>query len=225
VGDGPGVRADAPVACGSDESAGGALEIDAEVDAGDDSRARTWRQDQRGAATFDLSLSAYDPGDRGLATASITSCRCGYEAPPRPHPRADDGPSSSQRFLRPLRAAAPRERSGYRPAHGLRLSRRGHLVPLGATGPKPIVVATHGLWNPPEGLCDDQRWIFHDRAWVICPRGRPLAAAAKVDRAARGCAGGQDAAGRLSSARRPFGYAMGLDVNRIPTVVCDQDVP
>ncbi len=48
-------------------------------------------------------------------------------------------------------------------------------VPWGATGPKPVVVATHGLWDFAEGLCDDQRWIFHNSAWVVCPRGRPLA--------------------------------------------------
>lgn len=48
-------------------------------------------------------------------------------------------------------------------------------IPLGATSPRPIVVATHGMWDFPEGMCDDQRWIFHDRAWVVCPRGRPVA--------------------------------------------------
>jgi lysophospholipase L1-like esterase len=47
-------------------------------------------------------------------------------------------------------------------------------VPLGATSPRPVVVATHGVWDFPEGLCDDQRWIFRDAAWVVCPRGRPL---------------------------------------------------
>jgi hypothetical protein len=47
-------------------------------------------------------------------------------------------------------------------------------IPLGATSPKPVVVATHGMWDFPEGLCDDQRWIFRDRAWVVCPRGRPM---------------------------------------------------
>jgi hypothetical protein len=46
-------------------------------------------------------------------------------------------------------------------------------VPLGARSPRPVVVATHGMWDGPEGLCDDQRWIFHDTAWVVCPRGRP----------------------------------------------------
>jgi hypothetical protein len=47
-------------------------------------------------------------------------------------------------------------------------------VPLGATSSRPVVVATHGMWDPPEGLCDDQRWIFGDRAWVVCPRGKPM---------------------------------------------------
>jgi hypothetical protein len=47
-------------------------------------------------------------------------------------------------------------------------------VPQGATSPRPVVVATHGMWDFPEGLCDDQRWIFRDRAWVVCPRGRPM---------------------------------------------------
>ena len=47
-------------------------------------------------------------------------------------------------------------------------------VPIGATSPRPIIVATHGMWDFPEGLCDDQRWIFRDTAWVLCPRGRPL---------------------------------------------------
>src|SRR5260221_2021759 len=44
-------------------------------------------------------------------------------------------------------------------------------VPLGATSRRPVVVATHGLWDFPEGLCDNWRWIVGDRAWVLCPRG------------------------------------------------------
>jgi hypothetical protein len=47
-------------------------------------------------------------------------------------------------------------------------------IPIGATAPKPVVVAAHGMWDFPEGLCDDQRYIFRDRAWVICPRGTPM---------------------------------------------------
>jgi hypothetical protein len=44
-------------------------------------------------------------------------------------------------------------------------------VPLGARSRRPVVVATHGLWDFPEGLCDNWRWIVSDRAWVLCPRG------------------------------------------------------
>jgi len=46
-------------------------------------------------------------------------------------------------------------------------------VPLGARSRRPVVVATHGLWDFPEGLCDNWRWIVGDRAWVLCPRGEP----------------------------------------------------
>ena len=81
------------------------------------------------------------------------------------------GPSaaSPSRGLPPLRsdpAIVPLEVPGFASAV--------ISMPLGSTGPKPVVVATHGLWDFPEGLCDDQRWLFHDRAWVVCPRGRPL---------------------------------------------------
>jgi len=47
-------------------------------------------------------------------------------------------------------------------------------VPTGATTPRPIVVATHGLWDFPEGLCDNWRWIVGTRAWVLCVRGTPM---------------------------------------------------
>jgi hypothetical protein len=47
-------------------------------------------------------------------------------------------------------------------------------LPLGATSPRPIVVATHGIWDFPEGLCDNWRWIVGNRAWVLCPRGDPM---------------------------------------------------
>jgi hypothetical protein len=46
-------------------------------------------------------------------------------------------------------------------------------VPIGATWPRPIVIATHGMWDFPEGLCDNWRWIVGNRAWVLCPRGDP----------------------------------------------------
>jgi hypothetical protein len=47
-------------------------------------------------------------------------------------------------------------------------------VPVGAVTPRPVVVATHGLWDLPEGLCDNWRWIVGNRAWVLCPRGTAM---------------------------------------------------
>ena len=47
-------------------------------------------------------------------------------------------------------------------------------MPTGATGPRPIVIATHGMWDFPEGLCDNWRFIVGARAWVLCVRGTPM---------------------------------------------------
>ena len=47
-------------------------------------------------------------------------------------------------------------------------------IPVGATSPRPIVVAAHGMWDWPDGLCDNWRWIVGNRAWVLCPRGKPM---------------------------------------------------
>jgi dienelactone hydrolase len=47
-------------------------------------------------------------------------------------------------------------------------------IPIGATSPRPVVVATHGMWDFAEGLCDNWRWIMGNRAWVLCPRGHPM---------------------------------------------------
>jgi len=30
------------------------------------------------------------------------------------------------------------------------------------------------MWDFPEGLCDNWRWIVGNRAWVLCPRGDPM---------------------------------------------------
>ena len=46
-------------------------------------------------------------------------------------------------------------------------------VPLGARTPRPVVVATHGLWDFPEGVCDNWRSIVGDRAWVSARAVKP----------------------------------------------------
>jgi predicted esterase len=47
-------------------------------------------------------------------------------------------------------------------------------VPLGATDPRPVLVAAHGAGDRPEWQCQFWRAIVEDRAFVLCPRGFPL---------------------------------------------------
>jgi predicted esterase len=44
-------------------------------------------------------------------------------------------------------------------------------VPVGARGPRPVVVAAHGAGDRPEGQCRFWREIVKERAFVLCPRG------------------------------------------------------
>jgi hypothetical protein len=109
-----------------------------------------------------------------ISTAAIASCGHGHSppAPPAPLPLAEIpalAPSPDATVLPPLESTPP-----IVPLGAFGFPDAVISIPIGATGPRPVVVATHGLWDPPEGLCDDQRWVFHDRAWIVCPRGRAL---------------------------------------------------
>ena len=44
-------------------------------------------------------------------------------------------------------------------------------LPLGATSPRPVLVATHGNFDKPEWTCDMWRSVVENRGFVICPRG------------------------------------------------------
>jgi dienelactone hydrolase len=44
-------------------------------------------------------------------------------------------------------------------------------LPLGATGRRPVIVATHGNYDRPEWQCQVWREIVGDGAFVLCPRG------------------------------------------------------
>ncbi len=43
-------------------------------------------------------------------------------------------------------------------------------VPIGATSPRPVIVATHGNYDRPEWRCENWGYILPD-TFVICPRG------------------------------------------------------
>jgi hypothetical protein len=46
-------------------------------------------------------------------------------------------------------------------------------LPLGATTPRPLVIASHGNYDRPEWQCSTWRDIVGDCAFVLCPRGVP----------------------------------------------------
>jgi pimeloyl-ACP methyl ester carboxylesterase len=45
------------------------------------------------------------------------------------------------------------------------------VVPIGATQPRPVLVATHGNYDRPEWQCEVWSEIVKGRAFVLCPRG------------------------------------------------------
>lgn len=79
-----------------------------------------------------------------------------------------DGAAPSSPPLPPLAADAklvPLSVSGFRDAIV--------SVPLGATTPRPVVLALHGNFDRPEWQCDVWRGVTRARAFVVCPRGIP----------------------------------------------------
>ncbi len=107
-----------------------------------------------------------------LASVAGTACgRARHESPPVPTLALGSGPDApvASTFTPPLESTPPI----------VPLSVPGFpdavvSVPIGAVSPRPVVVVTHGLWDLPEGICDNWRWIVRDRAWVLCPRGTPM---------------------------------------------------
>ena len=77
-----------------------------------------------------------------------------------------DAETPDEPTLAPLRAAAgvvDLDVEGFGPAVV--------SLPLGATEPRPVLVATHGNYDRPEWTCGVWRDILGDRGFVLCPRG------------------------------------------------------
>ncbi|HEY1959378.1 MAG TPA: hypothetical protein VGH28_27395 [Polyangiaceae bacterium] len=75
-------------------------------------------------------------------------------------------------------------------------------VPTGATAPRPIIVGLHGAQDRPDWACSEWFGAAGGRAFVVCPRGSPLAGAwawSSVDQIAK------KSAEALAVARAHFG--------------------
>lgn len=109
----------------------------------------------------------------GLAVVTgVGSCRCndgGPSASATASPPASASASAKPKRLRPLQAESWRVEipvDGFGPA--------SVSVPLGATRPRPVLVALHGLGDRPEWQCGTWRGITHAYPFVLCPRGVPM---------------------------------------------------
>jgi hypothetical protein len=49
-------------------------------------------------------------------------------------------------------------------------------VPLGATGPRPVMVGAHGRGDRPEWACGEWRGITDAYPFILCPHGSPVSA-------------------------------------------------
>lgn len=111
-----------------------------------------------------------DPADSRHPTAAVASPDIG-EASGRPVAPA---PSEVERGSG-APPPAPRPRLEGEPFASLPVERHLDAVvslPVGADGPRPVVVATHGNYDRPEWQCQVWREIVRDRGFVLCPRGR-----------------------------------------------------
>jgi len=54
-------------------------------------------------------------------------------------------------------------------------------LPIGATTPRPVVIALHGNYDRPEWQCEVWRSLVGSKAFVACPRGIPRADAPKSE--------------------------------------------
>jgi predicted esterase len=106
-----------------------------------------------------------------LLVSAIQGCRCeAGPVPGEPAPSSATTPSAARhkppKKLPPLKAESwliQLKLEGFEPA--------SVSVPLGATEPRPILVALHGAGDRPEWQCGTWRGISDSRGFVVCPRG------------------------------------------------------
>lgn len=124
-----------------------------------------------------------------LGTAGCRSPRDAREQKPEAAPRSvasapraparsqpDAAAEASAPGLAPLTADAelvPLEVEGFRAAIV--------SVPVGATAPRPLMVALHGNYDRPEWQCEVWRDITGAHPFILCPRGIPRAGAPKSE--------------------------------------------
>ena len=103
-------------------------------------------------------------------------------SPPALHPAAPRDPGSGVTELAPLTGAwleqlPSSERPSTAPPAAKAPSASFPVFiapPLGATAPRPLIVAVHGAGDRPEWACGGWRLAAQANAFVVCPQGNPM---------------------------------------------------
>jgi predicted esterase len=107
-----------------------------------------------------------DPTSKAEAVAPLPSAA---EAATKPEPRASAKPVTDTPRLPPLRGVEWLEQLDLGGGDAAAVT-----PPLGATEPRPLVVAVHGAHDRPEWACGGWRLGFAVHPFIVCPRGSPV---------------------------------------------------
>jgi len=91
-------------------------------------------------------------------------------------------------------------------------------LPLGASGPRPVLVATHGNYDRPEWQCQEWRQVVENRAFVLCPRGYARSDSPGPDDVRFTYANNQALGSELDAALAALQARFGAHVDRGPLV-------
>lgn len=116
----------------------------------------------------------------GFAALSLLSCRAAPEAEPRP-PALQSADAAPRAELHPAAPPAPASLQELAPLRGEwleRLTGAPHPIfvapPIGATAPRPLIIAVHGAGDRPEWSCGGWRLAAQASAFVACPQGSAM---------------------------------------------------
>ncbi len=110
----------------------------------------------------------------GACAALLGACAAVAPLDRPAHPTDTVAEATSRATAPPSSVLPPLEAE---PLVSLAVKRHGTAVvsvPVGATGPRPVIVAAHGAGDRPDEQCRHWRAIVGDGAFVLCPRGFPI---------------------------------------------------
>ena len=104
-----------------------------------------------------------------VVALAVTGCRCGPDAASTGASASASASAAPPKRLPPLTAASWRVEIAVEGFGEASVS-----VPLGATEPRPVLLALHGHADRPEWQCGTWRGISDACSFVLCPRGTAL---------------------------------------------------